>query len=161
MAAHYYQVAVEKHQSARANFNLGFMYQWGLGVKQDFPLAKRHYDLAVSGHSRESELAVQVALMAMNFHESVIRWKVVLENWWFERHDRYRGTTENDMTIKSPKAFDHDKVGEPLPMPRSSVKKTREEVIMSHVFNWSSFLIVALLAIVLKLIVMVKKRRQR
>merc|ERR1712107_245873 len=72
-AAHYYQLAGEKHLSARANFNLGFMHQWGLGLKQDFPLAKRYYDLALSQNYRESEIAVQIALMAMNTHEFIIR----------------------------------------------------------------------------------------
>ena len=39
MAAHYYTIAVDKHVSARANFNLGYMHEWGIGLKQDFPLA--------------------------------------------------------------------------------------------------------------------------
>merc|ERR1712216_40319 len=60
MAAHYYTEAVEIHSSARANFNLGFMHEWGLGLKQDFPLAKRHYDLA-NTNNKEAEVAVQIA----------------------------------------------------------------------------------------------------
>eukprot|EP00535_Pseudo-nitzschia_heimii_P008299 CAMPEP_0197190636 /NCGR_PEP_ID=MMETSP1423-20130617/22035_1 /TAXON_ID=476441 /ORGANISM="Pseudo-nitzschia heimii, Strain UNC1101" /LENGTH=938 /DNA_ID=CAMNT_0042643061 /DNA_START=37 /DNA_END=2850 /DNA_ORIENTATION=+ len=80
-AAHYYQMAGERHQSARANFNLGFMHQWGLGLKQDFPMAKRHYDLALSRNYREAELAVQIALMVMNTHEFAIRCKVLIEEW--------------------------------------------------------------------------------
>ena len=66
LAAEYYRKAVDAH-SGRANFNLGFMYEWGLGLEQDFPLAKRHYDLAVM-HHREAELAVSVALTAMQIH---------------------------------------------------------------------------------------------
>ena len=84
-AAHYYLMAGERHQSARANFNLGFMHQWGLGLKQDFPMAKRHYDLALSRNHRESEIAVQIALFAMNTHEFAIRWKVLIEDWWNDR----------------------------------------------------------------------------
>ena len=74
MAAHYYQLASETSDSARAHFNLGFLYEWGLGLKQDFPLAKRHYDLAVSsGNSREAELPVAIALLAMSIHETCLK----------------------------------------------------------------------------------------
>ena len=31
---------------AQATFNLGWMYHRGLGVRRDYHLAKRHYDLA-------------------------------------------------------------------------------------------------------------------
>ena len=81
LAARYYRMAAEEHESARANFNLGFMHEWGLGLKQDFPLAKRHYDLAASTRSGEAELAVQFALIAMDWHERIVRWKIVLEDW--------------------------------------------------------------------------------
>jgi hypothetical protein len=36
-AAIYYRLALDKAKSARANFNLGYMHEWGLGLKQDFP----------------------------------------------------------------------------------------------------------------------------
>ncbi len=32
IAAQYYRKAAEEHNSARANFNLGFMHEWGLGL---------------------------------------------------------------------------------------------------------------------------------
>ena len=86
MAAHYYQVAVEKYSNSRANFNLGFMHEWGLGITQDFPLAKRHYDLAASGHTKEAELAVQIALVLMNAHERIVKWHLAFTEWWDMKH---------------------------------------------------------------------------
>jgi SEL1 protein len=164
MAAHYYQVAVEKHHSARANFNLGFMHEWGLGLKQDFPLAKRHYDLAMSGNPREAELAVQLSLMALNLHETIIRWKVVLEEWWYSKSIKKITKSydaSNNHNIKAPK--EHSKVGEPVPAPRSGTKmrKTREEIIMSHIFNWSSAVILILVFIAIQIMVMMKGRQRR
>ncbi len=32
IAAQYYRKAAEEHNFARANFNLGFMHEWGLGL---------------------------------------------------------------------------------------------------------------------------------
>lgn len=69
IAAQYYRKAAEDHKSARANFNLGFMYEWGLGLNQDFPLAKRHYDLA----REEADLAASLALFAMGIHEKALK----------------------------------------------------------------------------------------
>jgi len=142
-AAHYYQMAGEKHQSARANFNLGFMHQWGLGLKQDFPMAKRHYDLALSRNYRESEVAVQIALMAMNTHEFAIRCKVLIEDWWYERDS---STTQNTKTMPSRKQSSDasSKLG-----PQAPSKKTHEEVMISHLFDQSSLIIVILFLLLL------------
>ncbi|KZT59631.1 HCP-like protein, partial [Calocera cornea HHB12733] len=46
-AAGYYQSAVESQLSALAMWNLGWMYENGLGIPQDFHLAKRYYDQAM------------------------------------------------------------------------------------------------------------------
>lgn len=46
-AAGYYQSAADTQMSALAMWNLGWMYEYGLGVPQDFHLAKRHYDSAL------------------------------------------------------------------------------------------------------------------
>ncbi|ODQ81623.1 hypothetical protein BABINDRAFT_22916, partial [Babjeviella inositovora NRRL Y-12698] len=45
-AAVRYQIASKK-RSSQATWNLGYMYERGLGVPQDFHLAKRYYDLAL------------------------------------------------------------------------------------------------------------------
>jgi TPR repeat protein len=48
MAAAYYQTAADTSLSSMAYWNLGWMYENGVGVKRDWWLAKRSYDLA--GH---------------------------------------------------------------------------------------------------------------
>jgi len=76
IAAQYYRKAAEEHKSARANFNLGFMHEWGLGLTQDFPLAKRHYDLAGEG---EASMAVKIALWAMDLHQKGVKLEMTLK----------------------------------------------------------------------------------
>jgi len=85
IAAQYYRKAAEDHGSARANFNLGFMHEWGLGLTQDFPLAKRFYDIAAETKNGEGELAVQFALVCMNLHETIVKATVSIEKWFIER----------------------------------------------------------------------------
>lgn len=52
--------------SSQGNFNLGWLYEHGLGVEKDFYLAKRYYDLALLGHSK-AYLPVQLALLRLRF----------------------------------------------------------------------------------------------
>ncbi|KDR75713.1 hypothetical protein GALMADRAFT_69060 [Galerina marginata CBS 339.88] len=60
-AARYYQSASDTQMSALAMWNLGWMYENGVGVSQDFHLAKRHYDLALETNS-EAYLPVVLSL---------------------------------------------------------------------------------------------------
>ncbi|KAF8967950.1 hypothetical protein BDZ97DRAFT_1802104 [Flammula alnicola] len=60
-AARYYQSASDTQMSALAMWNLGWMYENGIGVPQDFHLAKRHYDLALETNS-EAYLPVILSL---------------------------------------------------------------------------------------------------
>ncbi|KAK9469266.1 hypothetical protein V1512DRAFT_255858 [Lipomyces arxii] len=60
-AAACYQVAAEYQQSALALWNLGWMHENGLGVEQDFHLAKRFYDLALTTNI-EAYLPVTLSL---------------------------------------------------------------------------------------------------
>jgi SEL1 protein len=75
-AARYYQSASDTQMSALAMWNLGWMYENGIGVPlftrhsrpcgssfycQDFHLAKRHYDLALETNS-EAYLPVVLSL---------------------------------------------------------------------------------------------------
>jgi SEL1 protein len=80
IAVQYYRQAAEQHGSPRANFNLGNMYEWGMGLRQDFPMAKRHYDLAGTARSKEAAVAVQLALFCMNIHEALVRLKLYMES---------------------------------------------------------------------------------
>lgn len=58
-AAQHYKVAVERHATAQAMFNLGLMHEQGLGITRDLHLAKRFYDMAAE---QSSDAAVPVAL---------------------------------------------------------------------------------------------------
>ncbi|KAJ2916794.1 hypothetical protein MD484_g3661, partial [Candolleomyces efflorescens] len=60
-AARYYRSAADTQMSALAMWNLGWMYENGIGVPQDFHLAKRYYDLALETNS-ESSLPVILSL---------------------------------------------------------------------------------------------------
>jgi len=60
-AAQCYQAAAETMHSAQAYWNLGWMYENGMGMGQDFHLAKRFYDLALETN-KEAYLPVKLAL---------------------------------------------------------------------------------------------------
>ncbi|KAF8550928.1 HCP-like protein [Imleria badia] len=63
-AAKYYQSAADTQLSALAMWNLGWMYENGKGVPQDFHLAKRHYDQALETNS-EAYLPVLLSLIKL------------------------------------------------------------------------------------------------
>jgi len=71
MAAEYYKKAVDLNMP-RAMYNLGYLYQWGLGVKRDFPLAKRYYDMARE-HSPDASVPITFALIGLKLHENVLK----------------------------------------------------------------------------------------
>ncbi|KAL4079286.1 hypothetical protein J3A83DRAFT_4208580 [Scleroderma citrinum] len=63
-AARYYQSAADTQLSALAMWNLGWMYENGVGVSQDFHLAKRHYDQAMEINA-EAYLPVALSLLKL------------------------------------------------------------------------------------------------
>lgn len=69
-AAACYQAAAETMQSAQAMWNLGWMHENGIGIEQDFHLAKRFYDQALETN-REAYLPVKLSLM-----------KLRVRSWW-------------------------------------------------------------------------------
>ncbi|KAJ3414819.1 ERAD-associated protein [Chytridiales sp. JEL 0842] len=62
-AALYYQVAADEY-SALAQWNMGFMHENGIGVAQDYPLAKRMYDLSLATNP-DAYLPVNLALIKL------------------------------------------------------------------------------------------------
>ncbi|KAI0002186.1 HCP-like protein [Russula compacta] len=64
-AAGYYQSAADTQISALAMWNLGWMYEHGYGVLQDFHLAKRHYDIALETNV-EAYLPVTLSLFRLH-----------------------------------------------------------------------------------------------
>lgn len=69
-AASCYQAAAETMQSAQAMWNLGWMHENGIGIDQDFHLAKRFYDQALETNE-EAYLPVKLSLVKL-------RWR----SWW-------------------------------------------------------------------------------
>ena len=63
-AATCYHSAAELQQSAQAMWNLGWMHENGIGVEQDFHLAKRFYDQALETNT-ESYLPVKLSLLLL------------------------------------------------------------------------------------------------
>ncbi|KAI0294401.1 hypothetical protein BC826DRAFT_1012129 [Russula brevipes] len=64
-AAGYYRSAADTQFSALAMWNLGWMYEHGYGVLQDFHLAKRHYDFALETNP-EGYLPVTLSLFRLH-----------------------------------------------------------------------------------------------
>ncbi|THZ81345.1 HCP-like protein [Aureobasidium pullulans] len=69
-AAICYQAAAEGMASAQAMWNLGWMHENGIGIEQDFHLAKRFYDQAL-GTNAEAYLPAKLSLA-----------KLRLRSWW-------------------------------------------------------------------------------
>ncbi|KAI9208523.1 uncharacterized protein BJ171DRAFT_489184 [Polychytrium aggregatum] len=63
-AALYYQVAADIEASSVAMFNLGRMYECGIGVEKDYHLAKRYYDRAMDTNPH-AYLPATLALMKL------------------------------------------------------------------------------------------------
>ncbi|EMR11191.1 hypothetical protein PNEG_00783 [Pneumocystis murina B123] len=66
--------AADTGMSALAIWNLGWMYENGIGIQQDFHLAKRHYDNALSTSS-EAWLPITLSLIKLrirSFYKSIL-----------------------------------------------------------------------------------------
>jgi len=63
-AASCYQAAAEYQFSAQALWNLGWMHENGIGVEQDYHLAKRYYDQALESNT-EAYLPVSLSLLKL------------------------------------------------------------------------------------------------
>jgi SEL1 protein len=68
-AATCYQAASEFPQSAQALFNLGWMHENGVGLDQDFHLAKRYYDHALETND-EAYLPVTLSLFKLRLRSA-------------------------------------------------------------------------------------------
>uniref|UniRef100_T1PCQ8 Sel1 repeat protein n=1 Tax=Musca domestica TaxID=7370 RepID=T1PCQ8_MUSDO len=63
-AAALYRKASEQQYNAQAMFNLGYMHEKGLGMKKDWHLAKRLYDLAAVTNA-DAKVPVAIALLKL------------------------------------------------------------------------------------------------
>jgi len=64
-----YQGASDYSQSAQALYNLGWMHENGLGLTQDFHLAKRYYDMALE-INEEAYLPVTLSLLKLRIRSA-------------------------------------------------------------------------------------------
>lgn len=64
-----YTAASDHSQSAQALFNLGWMYENGVGLMQDFHLAKRYYDHALA-LNKEAYLPVTLSLLKLRMRSA-------------------------------------------------------------------------------------------
>jgi len=88
-AAVHYRIASDQLHSAQAMFNLGFMHEQGLGMKQDIHLAKRFYDMA-SEASTDAKVPVALALAKLAF---VFGLRFVTEKEWQDFYNSLDPTT--------------------------------------------------------------------
>eukprot|EP00392_Amoebophrya_sp_AT5.2_P001253 g1255.t1 len=58
-----------QHFVARASFNLGFMYQFGLGIPQDLTLAKRLYQRSIELDPSTTTTPVTIVLQSLSVHK--------------------------------------------------------------------------------------------
>jgi len=65
-AAAQYRQASEAQRNPQAMFNLAYMHEQGLGLKQDLHLAKRFYDMAAET-SVDAKIPVALALLKLSF----------------------------------------------------------------------------------------------
>lgn len=123
IAAKYYRTAATELNSSRGNFNLGFMYEWGLGLSQDFPMAKRYYDLAAEGarSTGDGALANQIALFFMRVHEHIVKMKQ-------SRQKAKESLSFLDVNSQSPTSL-------------ASGASNRSGIIIYHILTWESVLI--------------------
>ncbi|KAJ8341370.1 hypothetical protein SKAU_G00336610 [Synaphobranchus kaupii] len=61
----HYKLASEQQHNAQAMFNLAYMHEKGLGIKQDIHLAKRFYDMAAEA-SPDAQVPVFLALCKLD-----------------------------------------------------------------------------------------------
>ena len=93
-AAACYQAAAETLQSAQAMWNLGWMHENGIGIEQDFHLAKRFYDQALETN-KEAYLPVKLSL-----------WKLRWRSWWNGvTHGGIHGIEEDEAKEKKRRSF--------------------------------------------------------
>ena len=68
-------------QSSQAMFNMGFMYQFGMGVPVDLHLSKRFYDQSYEVNHK-ARAPAKIALLSLNLQRKYLQWSEWLENSW-------------------------------------------------------------------------------
>eukprot|EP00938_MAST-03A_sp_MAST-3A-sp1_P006573 g6573.t1 len=68
-------------QSSQAMFNMGFMYQFGMGVPVDLHLSKRFYDQSYEVNHK-ARAPAKIALLSLSLQRKYLQWSEWLEKSW-------------------------------------------------------------------------------
>ena len=126
-------------------------------MKQDFPLAKRQYDLAIatSGMSQEADVPVRLALLALSAHEYCVKLWLSLEKYW--RDEEFSESNPSRSEVPEPSVL--IEAGRPVPSSHIAGKKTVADVVISHLLSWESLAILVLTVALTKLLQLRRTRR--
>ncbi len=141
IAAKYYRTAAVELQSARANFNLGYMHEWGLGLTKDFYLAKRFYDVAAdkAKASGDGMVANQIALFCMSVHEYFLKQRSAFDAWMKEESNE-KDQPSSDDSMNDDDSVDDDDIKE-TSSDEVSMPRTKLGILLHHILTWESALI--------------------
>ena len=71
--------------SAQSMFNVGWHYQYGVGVPVDFHMSKRYYDRAIETNPKEARIPALIGLGSLFFYSTWTTsstWSVLMTTWW-------------------------------------------------------------------------------
>ena len=163
-AVEFYMKAVELHMP-RAMFNLGWCYEWGIGVKKDFPLSKRYYDKAMEA-SKEASVPVRLALLGLSIHEKFAKLHNLLfgEGVWLDRAIKSKPASPLAAEIRpTPKS-----TPKPKPKKQKNSKMSNFEMgrlLVKHLLDMTGLLIVLIILMITTILqfrrsLLAKQRRE-
>lgn len=113
--AHYRRAS--KKQNAQAMFNLGVMQEHGVGLPQDFHLAKRWYDMSATA-STESKVPTMLALWKLKAHMTLVQ--------WYRRWKIWSGQISNELDEVEPSTSSEPPISSP---PEKKIEPPTDETI--------------------------------
>ena len=163
-AVEFYMKAVELNMP-RAMFNLGWCYEWGIGVKKDFPLSKRYYDKAMEA-SKEASVPVRLALLGLSIHEKFAKLHNLLfgEGVWLDRAIKSKPASPLAAEIRpAPKS-----TPKPKPKKQKNSKMSNFEMgrlLVKHLLDMTGLLIVLIILMITTILqfrrsLLAKQRRE-
>jgi SEL1 protein len=105
-ASQYYRFASDVEHHALAKWNLGYMYEYGIGLKKDYFMAKRFYTEALQTNP-DGYMAVNIALWKIRFKEYLQRIMEIPSNFKFWLSGTKKHTTKVE-SHKDDKSYIHD-----------------------------------------------------
>jgi SEL1 protein len=128
ISANYYKAAAQGHNS-QAAFNLAYYYTKGLGMKQDYHLAKRSLDLSLQ-YDNAAYLPVNLALVALYIRQILDEPKLAWD-WvsrWYHKPATPPANTNNKPINRSPATQSAHKPHDEEGGKRSSVASRRYNI---------------------------------